>query len=563
MITIATIGPEGSHSWQAARQYSPAAGIKLFPNIGAVFTAFTNQEASHAMFPVYNTREGEIKEYFRMMETLSNGYWIDNIILPLQLSLGSLDDQNELKVIHGKSTMLRQCEEYTSSQFPSVSITVSPDLDKTFEEIKENNLSDHGVIDSEDVLKSKGFIIRAREVAPHNRTRFAVLGPEMHRTSGYDATAIITSPLKDRVGLLFDILGEFSRRGINLIDMRTKNDIQSQKLQFYLEIEGHIQDKHVQEALKCIENNVIQETGVFKVLGSYPRVDMRAKSIQNVGFVGTGDMSEWFAQRLDNEGYSTVLTGRSTSLSPEKMIDDVDVVVICVPISATSDAIQKYGPKLKKGQALILLAGEAENILNTAMQYTDEGVELMLVHNLWGPQAETMKDKNVSVVRTSRSGALCSEFESFLYKHGADISQDTPNRHDLLMGVGQKLPTIISMALAMTISENNISPDDIGSHSTLTSLYGILAMSRVHSQNPRTYAEIAATKGDGSKLVKNFAENIQKVIELAESGKIEELCAVIEKNKDHLTDDFLKARMQEALEVDKTLGAGNFSLSSK
>ena len=143
----------------------------------------------------------------------------------------------------------------------------------------------------------------------------------------------------------------------------------------------------------------------------------------------------------------------------------------------------------------------------------------MLVHNLWGPQAATMKDKNAIVVRTARSGRLCSEFEAFLYKHGADIFQDSAARHDLLMGIGQKLPTVISVALAMTLEDHDITSEDIASHCTLTSLYPILAMARVHSQNPRTYAEIMATSGDSRRIVHDFARNLQQVIAHGGWGK--------------------------------------------
>ena len=91
------------------------------------------------------------------------------------------------------------------------------------------------------------------------------------------------------------------------------------------------------------------------------------------------------------------------------------------------------------------------------------------------------------------------------------------------MGVGQKLPTAISVALAMTLNQHSISYDDIGSHSTLTSLYGILAMARVHNQNPMTYAEIMATTGDGRKIVRSFAENFEIITALAEQGEIAKL----------------------------------------
>jgi prephenate dehydrogenase len=200
------------------------------------------------------------------------------------------------------------------------------------------------------------------------------------------------------------------------------------------------------------------------------------------------------------------------------------------------------------------MAGEAEGPLEKAMASCSSGVEVMLVHNLWGPQAANMKDKNVTVVRTPRSGVLCSEFESFLYKHGSIISRDTPVKHDTLMGVSQKLPTAISMAMAMALRDNGVAPADIGSHSTLTSLYGILAMSRLHAQNPRTYGEILASKGAGQAIVSDFVKNLDKIQNLAGEGKITELCEIIDKNREFLTEDFLKDRMKQSLAVDNTLG---------
>ena len=85
-------------------------------------------------------------------------------------------------------------------------------------------------------------------------------------------------------------------------------------------------------------------------------------------------------------------------------------------------------------------------------------------------------------------------------------------------------------------------------------LYSVLSMALVHSQNPRTYAEILATHGDGRKIVRSFAENLLSVLDLADTGDISGLCKIIETNREHLTDDFLKTRMRQALAVDETLG---------
>jgi len=553
MQSIATLGPEGSSSWQAARQFDPDAEIKLFPNTPTVIKAFTEKQTDHALIPVYNTREGESLEYFRIMEKLRSTHWIDNVVLPIHLSLGAINDSHPLAILIGKSNSFRQCEEYITNNYPLLPQLTVTDLQQAIDDVKKQQKTDHGFVATEEILVGNGLVIREREMAPHNQTRFAVISSAPSEPTGYDATALLTLPLNDRVGLLVDILGEFTRRGINIIDMRTESDIKTQKLQIYIEAEGHIRDKNLTDAVRTITDNIIQEPGSFQVLGSFPRVDMRTKHISSFGFIGTGNMSKWFAGRLESEGYKSLMTGRTSDMMPEDMIGQVDVVVICVPISATADAVEKYGPLLHDGQALIILAGVAESALDAALAKTRPGVEVMLVHNLWGPQAKTMKDKNATVVRTNRSGVLCSEFEAFLYKHGALINQDSPSQHDLLMGVGQKLPTTVSVALAMTLKDNQIPQEQIGTHSTLTSLYGILAMARVHTQNPRTYAEIMATKGDGSKIVKSFAENLIKLMDLANEGKIEELCTIIDENRGYLTDDFLKARMKQALAVDETL----------
>jgi len=550
MTTIATLGPEGSQAFQAARLYAPDGTLTLYPRVGEVLRAFQEGKADAALIPVYNTRQGEIREYFHEMERLRRGHWVDNVVLPIDLALGGQATATAPTLVLGSGQELRQCEEYLNEHFPDTPRLAVADIGAAIMALA----ADQAVVASEELLKANGLTVRQRDIAPHGRTRFAVIRAHLPAPTGYDATAMLTAPLKDRVGLLFDTLGEFSRRGVNLLDLRSETDPKSQELQFYIEAEGHINDPALREALARIESHIIQEPGAIKILGSFPRLDMRAKRIRTIGFIGTGEMSKWFAKRLEGEGYRCLLTGRSTPLTPEAMIPQVELVAICVPISATANAIKQYGPLLKDNQALVLLAGEAEHNLNAALTATAPEVEVMLVHNLWGPQAATMKDKNASVVRTERSGALCSEFEAFLYKHGADICQDTANGHDLLMGVGQKLPTAISVAMALALKDNAIAPADIASHSTLTSLYGILAMCRAHGQNPRTYAEILAAPGDGRKIVKSFAKNLLRIIELAEAADIDQVVSLIEQNRHYLGDEFVTTSMRQSLAVDEVLG---------
>ncbi len=557
MLTVATIGPQDSLAWKAAKKYADDAVLRTHSSSKKVISSFVNHDVDCAILPVYNTREGENKQYFRIFDHLKAGYWVDNVIVYSDLSLGMYQpdaDLNSIELLVGRREVLGQCAEFVDQHLPDVDQMVVNDVEQVMAEMKRQQRRGVGFIGSVEMLGEHGLHIIEREVAPHNRTRFAVFAHDLPKPTGYDATTFVTVPLDDRLGLLVDILQELSQRGINILDMRSENDIKTQKLQIYIEAEGHISTEVMSSALQHIENKVIQQPGAIQVLGSFPRIDMRTKHIKSFGFIGTGAMSKWFADRLESEGYKVFMSGRSTSLRPEEMIRYVDVIVICVPISVTTETIAKYGPMIAGNKALVLLAGESEKTVNTALETTSETVEVMLVHNLWGPQAATMKDKNAVVVRTSRSGLYCSEFEAFMYKHGADIYHDSSTQHDLLMGVGQKLPTAISVALAMTLQENEITSEDISSHSTLTSLYPILAMARVHSQNPRTYAEIMSTSGAGNKIVVDFLKNLQTIMELADTASIGRLSDLINDNAHHLSDPFLRARMEQAKAVDKVLG---------
>jgi prephenate dehydrogenase len=92
------------------------------------------------------------------------------------------------------------------------------------------------------------------------------------------------------------------------------------------------------------------------------------------------------------------------------------------------------------------------------------------------------------------------------------------------------------MAMAAVMKKYGISPDDMGDHSTATSVYMHMLMARVHGQNPRTYAEIQASNREGSDLLRGLIEELRKVRELGDKGDVQALKEYIEENREHLQD---------------------------
>ena len=80
-------------------------------------------------------------------------------------------------------------------------------------------------------------------------------------------TSIVFS-VRHRPGALYESVGQFASRGINLTKVESRPTRQKAwEYNFYLDFEGHREDKAPQEALENLKNSSI----FVKVLGSYPK----------------------------------------------------------------------------------------------------------------------------------------------------------------------------------------------------------------------------------------------------------------------------------------------------
>ena len=95
-----------------------------------------------------------------------------------------------------------------------------------------------------------------------------MLSPQDHPPTGKDKTSICFSFAQDSPGVLYEALGEFARRNINLakIESRPTKESLGQYI-FLIDCEGHREDPLVREALEALS----QRVALLRVFGSYPR----------------------------------------------------------------------------------------------------------------------------------------------------------------------------------------------------------------------------------------------------------------------------------------------------
>jgi chorismate mutase/prephenate dehydratase len=135
--------------------------------------------------------------------------------------------------------------------------------------IKEKSLKNAAAIASERAANIYGMHTLAKDIAdnPENYTRFFVLSTQDSPPTGKDKTSIIFSA-KHEPGSLYNALGEFAKRNINLTKIESRPTKKTPwEYNFYLDFEGHRTEPNCTEALKALEKYAI----FVKVLGSYPK----------------------------------------------------------------------------------------------------------------------------------------------------------------------------------------------------------------------------------------------------------------------------------------------------
>ncbi|HEX6511014.1 MAG TPA: ACT domain-containing protein, partial [Chloroflexota bacterium] len=109
---------------------------------------------------------------------------------------------------------------------------------------------------------------RAEDVAG-NVTRFLVVGSHMGERTGRDRTALLFS-IKDRVGVLRDVLALFAGAGINITKIESRpSKRRAWDYLFFVDLDAHPNDPAMTNALAGL-----QELTMFvKVLGAWRRTD--------------------------------------------------------------------------------------------------------------------------------------------------------------------------------------------------------------------------------------------------------------------------------------------------
>lgn len=269
---VGFLGPSGTFSEMAALVYAgKKTPLAPYETIYDLILAADRQEVAEAVVPLENSIEGSINLTSDMLVKEVDLQIDREIVLNIHHYLlgwpgTRLDQVSEVFSIPQASG---QCHQWLRKNLPQAKIHATESTAQAVELVERSKNFWQAAIGT----KRAGEIYKLRILASHindykeNQTRFVVLTKQDHAPTGRDKTSMAFSTLRDRPGGLYEILGEFAGRGINLtrIESRPSRKMLGDYV-FFIDLEGHRSEKRIAEAL----TNVRKKASFFKLLGSYP-----------------------------------------------------------------------------------------------------------------------------------------------------------------------------------------------------------------------------------------------------------------------------------------------------
>ncbi len=275
--TVAFQGVHGAYSEQAIRQHF-GEGVDVFPcpTLSDLFEAIHTQKVTQAILPVENALAGAVSQAYELL--MDSDLRIQaEVILHVHHALLGLPGttMSALRCVRSHPQALAQCEQFLKRyNFQAVPWY---DTAGAAHDLSASPESQVGVIASELAGHLYNLEILAKEIEDlnFNFTRFFVLGHDDPQPGEYNKTSIVFAT-RHRPAALYECLGEFATRGINLtkIESRPRRNRPWEPI-FFLDFEGHWQEPNCQEALA----RLLQRASFVKMLGSYPAVKTKSVGI--------------------------------------------------------------------------------------------------------------------------------------------------------------------------------------------------------------------------------------------------------------------------------------------
>lgn len=271
---IAYLGPKGSYSHIAARQYA-ARHFDTFVDCTChkfddIFTLVDTGQADYGLLPIENTSSGAINDVYDLLQTTSVSI-VGEIRIPINHALLTSVDSSteELQTIYSHPQPFQQCSHYLN-QYPHWKIEYCESTAAAMEKVALAQSPHVAAIGSEAGGSLYGLQPLANNLANQqiNVTRFIVIARKAIDVSEQvPAKTTFLMATGQQAGALVDALMILKQYDIIMtkLESRPINGTPWEEM-FYIDVQANLRDINMQKAL----HDLSQTTRSLKVLGCYP-----------------------------------------------------------------------------------------------------------------------------------------------------------------------------------------------------------------------------------------------------------------------------------------------------
>jgi len=269
-LKVAYLGPEGTFTQSAVyKHFGHSVNALSMVTINEIFHEVESGVADFGIVPIENSTAGYVSHTLDSFLTSPLKICGEVELRIRQHLLGSMDDLTQVIRVCAHPQSLAQCRAWLKEYLPDAEqIAVNSNAEGARRARDEAGTA---AIAGDAAAEVYGLekLVADIEDRPDNTTRFLVVGRRLFPASGEDKTTLLLSTAgTEDAGALHRLLEPLSTHHVNLSRIESRPSRQRKwHYVFFLDIDGHIDDKHVAAALAELE----QRAQLFRVLGSYPK----------------------------------------------------------------------------------------------------------------------------------------------------------------------------------------------------------------------------------------------------------------------------------------------------
>ena len=269
-LKIGYLGPEGTFSQSAVYKHF-GHSVRALPlaTIDEVFHEVESGAADFGVVPVENSTEGTVNHTLDLFLSSPLKICGEVELRVRQHLLGNLDSLDKVVRVCAHPQSLAQCRAWLREYLPAATLAeVSSNAEGARRARDEAGTA---AIAGDAAAEVYGLrkLVSDIEDRPDNTTRFLVVGRKLLAPSGDDKTTLLVSSSKtEDAGALHRLLAPLADHKVNMSRIESRPSRRRKwHYVFFLDIDGHAEDKHVAKALGTLQ----RQSDLFRVLGSYPK----------------------------------------------------------------------------------------------------------------------------------------------------------------------------------------------------------------------------------------------------------------------------------------------------